>query len=174
MRSVSTCFTHKYSFFCCDIFSLSRMGAFSSKTSSHTTVLAMALSRRKRLWKKCFFFVAPNWAVEKMRNARAQRSQPLPLTTSSKPSFNTPHSPCCPFWPHSTIQMTWKKSVFCLGGHLLASMPSTSHLEKNCPPHQLKHFTKLRILVTQPPPLPQEKIESGLINPVPKKTLLSV
>ena len=170
------------------------MGAFSSKTS-YTPVLAMPLSRRKRLWKKCLFLVAPNWAIEKMRNAQAQRSQPLPPigATNSKPSFNTPDEyyqmpPVNNFNPLSTptsldnqllsevrleeddleeIVLPETDSVVCLDDGLLSTMPSTSHLEKDRPPHQLKHLKRLRILVT--PPLPQEEKESGRLNPTPTK-----
>ena len=175
-------------------FSLCRMGAFSSKTS-YTPVLAMTLSRRKRLWKKCFFLVAPNWTIEKMRNARARRSQPLPpiAATNSKPSFNTPDEyyqmlPVNNSNPPSTptslenqllsevgleeddleeIVLPKTDSVVCLDDGLLATLPSTSHLEKDRPPHQLKHLKRLRILVTPPPP--QEEKESGRLNPTPTK-----
>ena len=170
------------------------MGAFNSKTS-YSPVLAITLSRRKRLWKKCFFLVAPNWTIEKMRNARAQRSQPLPPigATNSKPSFNTSDEyyqmpPVNNSNPLSTptsldnqllsevglekddleeIALPETDSMVCLDDGLLATMPSTSHLEKDRPLHQLKHLKRLRILVT--PPLPQEEKESGRLNPTPTK-----
>ena len=140
LRSASTCFTHKYSY---DnvIFFLHVDRCIQFQDLVVHSCACNATFKEKEV--ECFFSCAPNWAIEKMRNTRAQCSYPVPLTTSCKWSFNTLHhhckcyrvtSPCCPLWPHSTTWTTWKKPVFCLDDGLLTNMPSTIPLGKNCSP----------------------------------------